>query len=402
MQQEQTERTIDFRDYVREGLAKLSPEQRREAIARYVQLGIYVDTPELWQIIGEQEPLVIWRAVNRFGEPLTAQMLDALERMLLKITGPAGWRDISIRVAAHLYRYNRPAGRAYLERILKNHANAEAAVVFAMNREERLLKSIFNALFQGIASDSDASRAVTEALADWRHPAVAAALLKALQQDSQHVYYSVALANQGVAAAVPLIREQYRTTRSHGPGRIHLAAALIKLKAAESKQLMNYILGQLRSPTSEVNRVAAIHVFGRVRERKAVPVLQEMVRRYIQTKPPFKPRTPEENSIRPPEDLQAISCAKSLARIKDTSVRGLIARLLVRFKENGEEPSLWVPVARALLDLDASHRDSVAALRSVMGETWLARERKLRALKPLPDYLLLDEKFDPASPGPLL
>lgn len=138
-------------------------------------------------------------------------------------------------------------------------------------------------------------------------------------------------------------------------------------------------------------KFSVIHVFGLVREKKSIPVLQGLIRRYIQTRPAPKPPALGGTDLTLPEDQKAVLAAEALARIKDPSARVLIASLLARLKEDQAPYGLWVRAARALLDLDASHQRSVTVIQSVLGETWIARERKLRALRPLPTFLLLDD-----------
>lgn len=189
---------------------------------------------------GQEAPLPLNQLSSEsvfIAEPFSLEMLDKMESLLhsnmFQVQKP--------QLAALLYRYRRESGEAYLSKALTEKGNVTAAIVLAMNRDEKRLNEILEVyrgltLQQEIEYSRGLDAELTLALGRWDHPRAVAALLAKQKLYPESADIAMALARRNAKEALPLLTKASAKAGWDDAESLKLKAALAKLTPQNSQR----------------------------------------------------------------------------------------------------------------------------------------------------------------------
>ncbi len=357
-----------------ETVKALSPARRKAMITKSLASSFVfpLDFPEYWSQVTDPERALA--AVGLFAEPYRPPLLDMLERLL-----PAASGKQRIKIAQILYRHHRAAGEAFLDKLLNEDMDIQAAMTFAANKDDTRLPQILKVL--SVSLDSRYSGHFIKEFIDWQDARVSITLYTLFQQRPDFSFFALALASQNYHEAAPLIRKLYFASPPDSTAKVDAGVALVKLDGPQADQIFHFLtvdLGKTYGGTdTSVLKLVAFDDFGLLKVETSVPALQVAIKNYLSTQAAHK-QLPTSQMVEPIEF--AAAAAQSLAQIGDVSSANLVAQLLRQAVRSHEQSNRVFSIADSLFLLNASHKD----LEHVMGKKWVQRKLLKSQLRFLP------------------
>lgn len=395
--EEQLKNGIKVEDIV----TKLPAEERKRLCNSLFADGVYVNIPECWACV--DDPPKVLAAVNAQSEPLSPDMLGALERIFPRLIS----QDGRMSAAVLLYRYRYPTGSAYLRKRVKERSDVEAARLLAFEKDLVLLPDLLRVLAKFHSSE------LALALSKWRHPKITAALLNEARlagktQEPGWLSHILAAANTGAPAAVSLLRTAFASLPAKSPSRLEAAAVLIKIQPEKSNDLIRYLLQQLASPDSNspdykessspgdsgpdlYRKYFVVEALGMSGHPRMVVPLEAVINDYLAKGDVTK----YQSAVGASRSELAVCALEGLAGMKAKNVHSLAMKLLRKLEKSSNRGEYWARTAKIILQ-DGS-KETRQFVEGIMGRQWLANESALRKLRAVdPNYLPRDE-FDPSQ-----
>ncbi|BDI29282.1 hypothetical protein CCAX7_13330 [Capsulimonas corticalis] len=404
-----SEEDANFPAFLRTYLQRL-PTERQNELYRY--LGWGGDTPEdaaFWNAL--QDPEVIYRDARFAGEPYRPEALDALERALStsrnKIT--------SIKIAILLHRSGRRQGTDYLKTGSASDDSIDACAIFAQEQDREYLPTIVSMIAPdgkrrpSLSVSHDSFRALIAEMAQWRDPAVTKALRTRYQFSRQRYItdglLGEALAANGVTDIAGDLRAASRSKFLMAEEKTQLEVALLKIQGvSHSQAIFLDLTARLKSKpapiyypfmdatVTEDARPTIIKSFVQCRIQESIPALREVVKNYL-LHPVSTPPNPNADSPYQitSEERVASLAAQALVTLHDPQAGPLLRDLLTTMGLANVNQNELQDTARALMAANSS----TDFLVKTMGKAWVNREKARLLLKPLPEYLLPLQPFNP-------
>lgn len=350
-------------------IAKLASGDRKRAILNLPK-GVYVNLPEFWSQV--RDPNEIFDATNMFGEPLSADMLDALQRALPALSEPYKHQ----KAAAVLYSHHRSAGEVCLLQDLIDRKDLTAAQIFADNHDITKLHWIMLAA----TANPDDDDGVLQSLAQWHDDTVNSALAKFFQSDPSSVSAILAVAATGQSAELPDILTVNKSTSVKSNAALAMASTIAIAKLDESRRdallpiIESSILGKAES-NGTVGPVETIRMVGEADLKQAVPSLVEVIGSDVQ-----EIRTSNDWLYISSHVGPAIAATDALTSMGDTSSQKPIELLLQVLSKVDKSHALKFHVALDILRLGGGD----AILQEYMGPNWLQKRHLEQSLRKIP------------------
>lgn len=202
-------------------------------------------------------------------EPYPPRMLEALQHILKHAQNP----QLRLATAMLLFRYDQPAGKAYLLSVLNSPTTdlltREAALALATNREREAIPGIVNAF----AKMAPPPTPLLMALGQWQEESVRALLKLEWQRNPQSWGLALGLAQGGDAGAVSMLGKTVSSQRPLGYLQLTVEATLVKYQAMEASQWDNRMRDKcFKTPGTGTSTVLpAFHAAGK--EVGVVPLM---------------------------------------------------------------------------------------------------------------------------------
>lgn len=329
----------------------------------------------------------------RIGEPLTDKKVDAVEALFNNTSNKTEKRQL----AAFLYRYGRSSGESYLSTLLTRDLDAIAATVFAVNHDKLRKAAILGAFRRASAPDDS----FIQALGAWEDREVAEALLEKQSSLPLNGELALALARQNVKAAAPKMRAVHDTMELYNMNEPKFAVAIAKLSPEDSAlfdEMSSRMLGKPSkkadgnslTPDSVAKEMVPSAAY--VQEERVIPILTSIVKKSVEGR---VKNTVDAEGSPAADDSMLVKAIQALAALKSSESYPLVLDVLdkVSGTDHDTRPhSTQSIIALAIFEMESER--SQGQLEAIQGKEWLQRQIGKRALRELPDDLLIfDERL---------
>lgn len=365
---------------------RLSPGAQRLFVKK-LKPGEYVNVPAFWRTVND--PPTLFDALYTFNEPLTTDMIDALERNLPQIKS----EPTRTHAAALLYRYGHSSGTEILAKRLRAYKKDPLAAsrpmeIFVLAQDARFLPECIDAIQYKLDREGIRGTGILHRTGNWKPAAFRATLARLCAKYPEDPGLLILVAKQGVTEAIPYIESTYLKS-SEARVRMIAASSLLSLDPSRRDELMPmFEKAFLKGEDTDAKwseRLAVIDGLAHTGSKDALPIVRMAIQEYLEAVPKKLPLT-EEN-------LPILIAYRNLVTLSSLAVEAidqqrsmkdvpLLESLLLQWDKNGES-SYIDDTANVLFRLSPGS----PTLRRVMGNHWVKRRQAVSRLKPLPEGL---------------